>query len=256
MSQAACATSAKVPVEQLAGHVVLAKMGKKLLRPGGRRATEELSSLAGLHPGDRVCEIATNRAVTAIELARRYDVSVDGMDSSGEFLSLAERNVAERGLGDRVRPHLGNGRELPFEDGTFDAVLAEAVITMLPPGEKAETLAEAARVLRPGGRLVFHEPSRTEEAPTELRQGLVKAIRHAAWPLTLAEWEEFVEDAGLEQVDVRAGPVSLLSPRGLLRDEGFGGVIRIGVNVLRTRGAPARFRTMAGFFRRHRPLLR
>ncbi len=243
-------------IESVPGHVFLAKMGKKLLRPGGRRATEELFTLADLKPGERVCEIATNRAVTAMELAGRFGVEVDGVDASEDFLSLARRNVAARGLQDRVRLHVGKGHELPFDDGSFDVVTAEAVITMLPLKRKAETVTEAARVLRPGGRLVIHELAWADDTETEIQKELVAAIRHGANPLTMEQWKALATEAGLGDVTVRTGMMSLMSPRGLIRDEGIGGVCRIGFNVLRTRGAFSRFKTMARFFRRHHQRLR
>ena len=256
MSQTECDMEANTPIEQMPGHVFLAKMGKKLLRPGGREATEQMFALARLNPGERVCEIATNRAITAIELSQRYGVEVDGVDASSEFLVIAEQNVSDQGLQDRIRLHLGKGHELLFEDGTFDAVVAEAVITMLPPQQKSETFKEAARVLKPGGRLVFHELAVAGEAGPTLREQLVKAIHHAAWPLVVDDWKSLVKDAGLNTTDVRTGPMSLMSPRGLLRDEGLGGVARLAWNVARTRGARARFKNMAAFFRRHRAILR
>ena len=63
MSTAHCTLGAEVPIERMAGHVFLAKMGKRLLRPGGRKGTEQLYALADLRRDQRVCEIATNRAV-------------------------------------------------------------------------------------------------------------------------------------------------------------------------------------------------
>jgi SAM-dependent methyltransferase len=251
-----CVVADGTPVENLPGHVFLAKMGKKLLRPGGRRATEELFSLADLHPGERVCEIATNRAVSAIEMSERFGVEVDGVDVSPEFLSVAARNVTAHGLQDRIRLHVGTGHELPFKDSSFDAVIAEAVITMLPPARKAETVEEAARVLRPGGRLVIHELAWAADAEASVHQELVRTIRHGACPLTVDQWRLLLTQAGLGCVVARVGPMSLMSPRGLLRDEGVGGVARMMWNVVRTPGGLARWKKMAAFFHRNHHRLR
>ncbi|GMU23495.1 MAG: SAM-dependent methyltransferase [Phycisphaerae bacterium] len=251
MNAAQCSLDAGVSVEKLAGHVFLARMGKKLLRPGGRRATEQLFELAGLEPGQRVCEIATNRAVTAIELAERFGVRVDGVDASPEFLALARDNIAAHALADRIQVHVGKGHELPFEDNTFDRVTAEAVVTMLPPEQKLATLREAARVLRPGGCLVIHELA-WSQSDKAIRADLVKTIQHAAWPMTDDEWRSILAQAGLSFADSRTGEMSLMSPTGLLRDEGVGGVVRILWNILRTPGARTRFKSMARFFRLHR----
>lgn len=251
-----CSAACTDSIEQMAGHVFLAKMGKKMLRPGGREATNELFDLAQLKSGERVCEIATNRANTAIEMARRFGVRVDGVDVDQGFLATAEQNIAAHGLAGAINVHLGDGKVLPFKQNTFDAVVAEAVITMLPPQQKRDTLKEAARVLKSGGRLLFHELTYVEDVPGFRRQDLATAIRHAAWPVTLGEWKEMVQDAGLTQAGVRTGPMSLMSARGLVRDEGIGGVARIAWSVWRTPGAKKRFKQMAGFFWQHRAALR
>lgn len=252
----ACAGSEDASIEHVPGHIFLAKMGKKLLRPGGRRATEALYALADLKEGERVCEIATNRAITAMELVRRFGVHVDGVDASEEFLSVARRTVAACGLEESIRLHVGAGHELPFEEGAFDAVVAEAVITMLPPHRKAETLAEAVRVLKPGGRLVIHELAWADQPDADIHKALVRAIRHGASPLTVENWKLLATQSGFGGTIVRTGMMSLMSPRGLIRDEGVFGVLRIATNVLRTPGAFARFKEMAGFFRRHHRQLR
>ncbi len=251
MSTAHCTLGAEVPIERMAGHVFLAKMGKRLLRPGGRKGTEQLYALADLRRDQRVCEIATNRAVSAVEMAERFGVCVDGVDASAEFLAQAEKNIADHHLESRIQVHRTKGDALPFGDGTFDAVTAEAVITMLPPAQKLATLREAARVLRPGGRLVIHELAWPEESSKALRQELVKVIQHAAWPLTDAEWRSLADDAGLQVDAFRTGPMSLMSPSGLFYDEGVRGVAKIAWNVLRIPGAKSRFNEMALFFRRH-----
>lgn len=252
MNKAQCALDNDLPVEKLAGHVFLARMGKKLLRPGGRRATEQLFDLAQLEPNQHLCEIATNRAVTAIELASRFGVRVAGVDASPDFLAVARENIANHKLEHRITLHVSEGHHLPFADNAFDTVTAEAVITMLPPKQKLATLREAVRVLRPGGRLVIHELAWTEESSKAMRQELVKTIQHAAWPLTDQEWQDLAAQAGLKCDGSRTGRMSLLSPLGLLRDEGLFGIARIIWNILRTPGAKARFTEMAMFFRRHR----
>lgn len=252
MNTVQCALDNGVPIEKMAGHVFLAKMGKKLLRPGGRKATEQLFDLAGLESGQRLCEIATNRAVTAIELATRFGVHVAGVDSSADFLAVARESIAVHRLENCISLHVSEGHHLPFDDGSFDAVTAEAVITMLPPKQKLAILREAARVLRTGGCVVIHELAWSETSSKAMRQELVKVIQHAAWPLTDQEWRDLATDVGLIVDESRIGRMSLMSPRGLLRDEGLVGIARIMWNILRTPGAKSRFKEMAAFFRRHR----
>lgn len=85
---------------------------------------------------------------------------VVGIDVSDAMLSLAKRRVAGMKAADRITFHLGNIEALPFPDGSFDAVMFNQVLNHLESGLDPEygahgrALAEAHRVLRPGGVLI------------------------------------------------------------------------------------------------------
>ena len=58
------------------GHQVLAAAGKKILRPGGKAATEQLFTWANFQPGETVLELAASFGESAIEIAKRFNVRV------------------------------------------------------------------------------------------------------------------------------------------------------------------------------------
>lgn len=120
-----------------------------------------LVSRACAVPGARVLDVATGTGLVARELARR-GARVVGLDQSGPMLGEALRRARRAGLADRVRFVLGRAERLPFPDGAFDAVTFTYLLRYVDDPEA--TVAELARVLRPGGRLVgleFAVPERT-----------------------------------------------------------------------------------------------
>jgi demethylmenaquinone methyltransferase / 2-methoxy-6-polyprenyl-1,4-benzoquinol methylase len=117
-----------------------------------------VSSL-GVSTDARVLDVATGTGAVALEVARRVGASVIGLDQSGPMLREGRARARRAGLGERVRFVLGRGERLPFPEGAFDAVTFTYLLRYVddPPA----TVAELARVLRPGGTLAnleFHVP--------------------------------------------------------------------------------------------------
>lgn len=119
-----------------------------------RRATlERVRAGLALAPSTapRVLDVATGPAAVAIELARRSDARVVGIDQSPQMMGAGVSKVRSSGLGGRVRFVLGQGERLPFADGSFDAVTFTYLLRYVD--DPAATLRELTRVLRPGGTL-------------------------------------------------------------------------------------------------------
>ncbi|MDN3351172.1 ubiquinone/menaquinone biosynthesis methyltransferase [Actinomadura sp. DC4] len=107
-------------------------------------------------PGGTVLDVATGTGSLAIAVADAApDAEVTGCDINAAMLAVGEKKIAERGLARRVRLVRAPGEDLPFEDGSFDAVcIAFAIDDM---SDRRRCAAEMTRVLRPGGRLVLLE---------------------------------------------------------------------------------------------------
>lgn len=107
----------------------------------------------------RALDVATGTGAVAIELARRIPAPIIGLDQSHPMVRRGTERVAGAELSGRIRFVLGHGERLPFLDGTFDAVTFSYLLRYVD--SPAHTLAELARVLRPGGtmaNLEFHVP--------------------------------------------------------------------------------------------------
>lgn len=202
------------------GHKLLARLGKTRLRPGGVEATGWILDPAFFAPGAQVLEVACNMGTTLIDLAQRYpNCTFTGIDLDDEALEQAQVNAAEAGVSDRIIFLHADARELPFEDNTFDVVINEAMLTMLRASDKPVAVAEYERVLKPGGVLLTHDVVQLAEVP-EIVKRMQKAINVSAVPLSPEGWRELFEGAGFVDLEIKSGPMSLLSDEGLIRDEG------------------------------------
>jgi len=105
-----------------------------------------------LPKGSRILEVGCGAGFTAVELGRR-GYTIDAMDSSEAMVERASRNAIESDVDNRVRVFRGDVHSLPFENDLFDLVLAMGVIPWLE--SPATPVQEMARVLRPGGYVIF-----------------------------------------------------------------------------------------------------
>jgi demethylmenaquinone methyltransferase/2-methoxy-6-polyprenyl-1,4-benzoquinol methylase len=107
----------------------------------------------------RALDVATGTGAVAMELARWIAAPIVGLDQSQPMIRRGIQRVAGAGLSRRIRFVLAQGERLPFAEATFDAVTFSYLLRYVE--SPAETLAELARVLRPGGTMAgleFHVP--------------------------------------------------------------------------------------------------
>ena len=213
-----------------AGHTFLARMGKKRLRPGGKLATEWLLNKGSFGPGTLVLEVACNMGTTAIELARRFGCTIVACDLDAAALEKAEKNVRSANLEDKITLLHTDATALPFEDASFDVLLNEAMLTMLPLSRKEKAVSEYFRVLKPGGLLLTHDVLLRADDSEEQRRiysELSGAINSPVVPLTGEKWEALFTGAGFTSTESLTGPMSLMSLSGMIYDEGLCNTIRV-----------------------------
>ncbi len=107
-----------------------------------------LAEAVGIAPGDEVLDVAVGDGNTAI-LAARAGATVTGVDLTPAQLDLARSRCAVEGVEVDLRE--GNAEALPFPDGSFDVVVSSLGLIFAPDHDAAGS--EAARVVRPGGRV-------------------------------------------------------------------------------------------------------
>ncbi|WGE49256.1 methyltransferase domain-containing protein [Actinobacillus equuli subsp. haemolyticus] len=215
------------------GHNFLARLGKTRLRPGGKLATDWLIANGDFNKDKKVLEVACNMCTTAIQIATQYGCHITGIDLDEEALDKARVNIKEHEVENLVQVQRANATKLPFEDNSFDIVINEAMLTMLPIEAKEKAIREYIRVLKPGGFLLTHDVMlNTEDAETVI-QSLREAINLTVTPLTKEGWKNLFHECGFRNVDAYSGEMTLLSPKGLIHDEGVLGAMKIVGNALK-----------------------
>lgn len=125
-----------------------------------RRWRRFLVSRVNVSRSGKALDVATGTARVAIDLHERTGAEVVGLDLSEPMLRAGAAAVLRAGHHGAIRLLLGRAEQLPFGDDTFDAVTFTYLLRYV--GDPAGTLAELARVLRPGGTLAcleFHVPT-------------------------------------------------------------------------------------------------
>ena len=144
--------------------------------PRWRRA---MVSSVGPRPGQRLLDVATGTGLVAEELVRRGATEVVGLDQSEQMLSGPRARLArEPELAGRVTLVRGEAEQLPFEDGAFDGLTFTYLLRYVD--DPAATMAELARVVRPGGRIGMVEFGVPASAPL---RALWRVYTRAGLPL-------------------------------------------------------------------------
>ncbi|MSQ60537.1 MAG: class I SAM-dependent methyltransferase [Betaproteobacteria bacterium] len=127
---------------------------------GGLEANDILIAKAGIQPHHRVLDVCSGMGGPARYLAHRIGCRVVGLDLTESRLRSAERLTAMAKLTPLVSFKLGNALDMPFEDESFDVVIAQEAWCHIP--RKENLIAQCTRVLKPGGTMVFTDILRTD----------------------------------------------------------------------------------------------
>ena len=132
---------------------------------------------------------------------------VVGIDIAELSIEEAKERAKRQGVSDKAKFRVGNAYALPFEAGTFDAVITEFVSQFL---DRKRAFKEFARVLKPGAYVGINEMYREKEIPAKAAEEIAQAEKKfgeiTGLPFSLSspeEWKEELERAGLKDVKVR-----------------------------------------------------
>jgi 2-polyprenyl-3-methyl-5-hydroxy-6-metoxy-1,4-benzoquinol methylase len=116
---------------------------------------ELFEDFLGSLPRGRLLDVGAGTGIYFDALAP-YALEIEALDLSEDMVATADRYCRANGL-TRIHPRVGSADSLPFADGAFDAVISLDTLHHVPDLER--TLAEAARVLKPGGHFFVFEPN-------------------------------------------------------------------------------------------------
>jgi ubiquinone/menaquinone biosynthesis C-methylase UbiE len=153
------------------------------------------ANLARVQPGEAVLDVGCGTGTLAMEVARRVGRAgrVAGVDPGTEQIARARAKAARRHV--PIEFQIGVIEQLAFPDQTFDVVFSTLMMHHLPAPLKRQGLAEIARVLKPGGRLVIADFKRKQE-----RTG--QAARFHAGGSSMHDLAAMVSEAGFEHLEI------------------------------------------------------
>lgn len=188
-----------------------------LLTLGRRTRLRQMTiALAHIQPGERVLEVGCGTGDVAIAACAPAGErgSVSGIDASPEMIAVARAKAAHAGL--TIDFRLEPIEALTYPDATFDIVLSSLMMHHLPDDLKRQGLAEIARVLKPGGRLLIIDVKR----PTNhMGQILNRLILHGRLKTAIQDLPAMLHDAGYIGIETGATDFRMLGfVRGRIHD--------------------------------------
>lgn len=241
-------TLASIDAARLPAYLLFARLGKKVLRPGGLSFTKDLLSIVALK-GRHVLEFAPGRGATASLIVAQKPATYTGIEHHADFAhQLQFDNPA-------YRVATGSMTRTGLADGHYDVVVGEAFLSLQADVSKQHVLEEAYRLLKPGGIYILHELSvaskETEQSYQELLREMRDTLKVGATPLPVVHWKQLAQGVGFTVKRSFQRPMALLSPGRVIEDEGIANVFRILWNVITTPGALTRLRSIRALFQRH-----
>lgn len=237
--------------EKAPGHWLLARLGKKILRPGGRELTTRLLNKLGLTNQDHVVEFAPGVGATARALLAYQPASYTAVERDEEAAAITRKVVTPSG----GKVVLSTAQQSALPEGSATVVVGEAMLTMQSDVNKNAVMSEAHRLLQTGGRYVIHElclipDDISEERSQAVWDDLSRSIHVGARPLTAASWRAILENNGFRVIAEERADMALLAPRRLIDDEGLWPAMRFFARVATDRSARSRVKSMHACFNR------
>jgi hypothetical protein len=238
---------------KMAGHWLLDRLGKRVLRPGGRQLTHRMIDALNIESSDTVIEFAPGLGETARLTLGKKPASYTAVERDKDAAAMVQRLL----YGPEQRCVVGLAEKTGLPDASATVVYGEAMLSMQTPDQKSRIIREAQRLLKVGGRYGIHElclipDDLAESTKLEIQNDLSTVIHHGTRPLTTAEWRSLLEAEGFSVQAIAQAPMHLLEPWRLIQDEGVFGALRFAFNVLCNREARRRVLGMRRVFSKHR----
>lgn len=242
----------KMHTDRMPAFLLLARLGKRVLRPGGLEMTRRLLSDLAIGPLDEVVELAPGLGSTARLILAENPLSYRAVERD----IVAARWMRRRLNMDEHAVVVAHAEATGLADCSASVVIGEAMLTMQPAAHKLAIVVEALRLLKPGGRYGMHEVAIVPDDTTyavkaDIESTLSRSLHVGARPLSEMEWHALLSKAGFEEITVRLAPLRILEPARLIADEGLWRTLRFILRVLADPVARRRVLSMRAVLHRH-----
>jgi arsenite methyltransferase len=159
------------------------------------------TALAELREGEVVLDLGSGGGIDVLLSARRVGPTgkAYGLDMTDEMLALARENQRKAGV-ENVEFLKGDIEAIPLPDESVDVIISNCVVNL--SGDKRRVLAEAFRVLRPGGRFAVSDVVVRGEVPAEMRQSMELWVGCVAGALTEQDFHSLLWESGFEEIGI------------------------------------------------------
>jgi len=153
------------------------------------------TALAELHGGETVLDLGSGGGIDVLLSARRVGPTgkAYGLDMTDEMLDLARKNQAAAGV-TNVEFLKGDIEHIPLPDNSVDVIISNCVINL--SGDKRRVIAEAFRVLKPGGRFAVSDVVVRGDLPPAMRRNMELWVGCVAGALSEDDFLAYLGDAG------------------------------------------------------------
>jgi hypothetical protein len=256
-------------------HKILERVGKTQFRPGGAAATEKLLEWSGLTADDSVLELSGGMGNTGIMFAKSVGCHVLITDLDVGRLELAKAQVQQQkhNLSALVQTKQmdmfditnsleeeADGSAIPENKNTHNApahfvcAIAEASLSHYPLEKKREFF---QRLAKHTYQYLLHEICFVTEDPElqrSVRLDMQRVLKLGFFPETQDTWKRLLQDAGFTNIhEVQVGPIAMLNPINLVRDEGPMGAANILKNIVIHRYLRSRVLATRQMLAKHSP---
>jgi ubiquinone/menaquinone biosynthesis C-methylase UbiE len=164
---------------------------------GGTEAVDRLMGLAAITADDHVLDVCAGMGGPARYIAWKTGCQVTGLDLTASRVAGAQALTEAARLGAQVDFVHGNALEMPFDHARFTCIISQEAFAHIP--RKNQLIAACARVLKPGGRMVFSDIMSHQTLSAPDAQQLYDGMRFSEIA-TLADYQQWFADVGMRWV--------------------------------------------------------
>ena len=183
------------------------------------------TALAGLGEGETVLDLGSGGGIDVLLSARRVGPTgrVYGLDMTDEMLALARENQRRAGVAN-VEFLKGEIEAIPLPDNAVDVIISNCVINLSTDKDRA--IAEAFRVLKPGGRFAVSDVVVRGDVPPSVRRSMELWVGCVAGALTEQQYLQSLQQAGFEDIEIEPTRVYEFEDTTAFRDRVMGAFVR------------------------------
>ena len=178
------------------------------------------TALAELRAGEIVLDLGSGGGIDVLLSAKRVGPTgkAYGLDMTDEMLELARNNQRKAGV-DNVEFLKGEIEDIPLPDNSVDVLISNCVINLA--ADKDKVLAEAFRVIKPGGRFAVSDVVVRGDVPADIRRNMELWTGCIAGALEEQEYRSKLDAAGFEEINIEPTRIySADDAKSFLKDSG------------------------------------